>query len=103
MTAIDVANEVRQELALLWQAHQRVGLTGKMCLYSIDGTTPWPPKTPGLKHWFGPDEIEGAVEFFVKHYNGGVFPYTALLLNPIVHAQVRDEYKPVGAVFSSPL
>ncbi len=89
---------VRQELQLLWKAHQRVGLAGKMCLYSIEGTTPWPSKTSGLKFWFGPDEVDQAAAFFVQHYNNGNFPYTPLLLNPIVHQQVSEtEYTPLGS------
>jgi hypothetical protein len=89
---------VLQELRLLWKAHQRVGLTGKMCLYSIEGTTPWPSKTSRLKFWFGPDEIDQAATFFIQHYNNGNFPYTPLLLNPIVHQQVSEtEYTPLGS------
>lgn len=89
---------VRQELRLLWKAHQRVGLAGKICLYSIEGTTPWPSKTSGLKFWFGPDEIDQAAAFFIQHYNNGNFPYTPLLLNPIVHQQVSEtEYTPLGS------
>ena len=89
---------ISHELRLLWQAHQRAGLSGKMCLYSIDGTRPWPTKSPGTRFWFGADEIEQAAAFFVQHYNNGVFPYTPLLLNPVVHRQVSDtEYHPLGS------
>lgn len=89
---------IAQELQLIWKAHQRAGLNGKMCLYSLETTRPWPPQTKGVKFWFGPDEIPQAVEFFIKHYNEARFPYTALLLNPIVHRQVSEtEYEPLGS------
>lgn len=94
----DLATSIGNELRLIWRAHTRAGLTGKMCLYSISGTTPWPPKTQGLRFWFGPDEVDAAVEFFATHYNNGEFPYTALLLNPIVHQSVSEtEYAPLGS------
>lgn len=93
-----IAASIRAELSLIWKAHLRVGLTGKMCLYSIDGARPWPAKTPGLRYWFGPDEIDAAADFFALHYNNGTFPCTPLLLNPIVHQVVSETvYKPLGS------
>ncbi len=89
---------IAQELQLLWSAHQRAGLDGKMCLYSMEGTRPWPPQTKGVKFWFGPNEITQAAELFVQHYNNATFPYTALLLNPIVHRQTgENQYEPIGS------
>lgn len=86
------------ELRLLWLAHARVGLKGEMCLFSAEGTRPWPSKEPGLKFWFGPEGTGAAVEFFLKHYNDGAFPYTPLLLNPIVHHKNADgSYAPLGS------
>ena len=71
---------LRNELRLLWRAHQRVGLTGKMCLHSMAEGSVWPSKTPGLLFWFGPDEIELAITHITTHYNKGIFPNTPLLL-----------------------
>lgn len=89
---------VAQELQLLWQAHHRAGLQGKMCLYSITGTTPWPSKTEGVRFWFGPEETEQAVALFLQHYNNGNFPYTPLLLNPVVHTETAPGvYTPLGS------
>lgn len=94
----DVLQGIRNELRLIWRAHQRVGLSGKMCLYSVDGTRPWPANKPGLKCWFGPDEIDAAVEFFGQQYNHGIFPYTPLLLNPVVHTPAADgSFTPIGS------
>jgi len=88
---------IRDELQLIWEAHRRVGLSGKMCLYSISTPRPWPSKTPGLTFWFGPDEIDKAADFFIGHYNKGVFPCAPLLLNPIVHREVDGVYQPQGS------
>ena len=89
---------IGKELQLLWDAHRRVGLTGKMCLYSIEGSRPWPTKSPGTRFWFGPDEIEQASQFFTQHYNKAAFPYTPLLLDPVVHTQTgENEYKKLGS------
>ena len=76
---------IRNELRLLWRAHLRVGLTGKMCLYSAPAGGSWPAKTPDVQFWFGPDEIEQAIATVTQHFNNGNFPYTPLLLNPVVH------------------
>ena len=89
---------LRNELRLIWRAHQRVGLDGKMALYSMADGQLWPCKTPGLLFWFGPDEIDAAVAFIISHFNNGNFPYTPALLNPIVH-QLNDAnaYVPIGS------
>lgn len=93
----ELLQSIANELRLIWRAHQRVGLQGKMCLYSLDSKI-WPAKTPGLNFWFGPDEIDAAVQYFAGQYNGGNFPYTPLLLNPMVHRQEADgTYTPVGS------
>jgi hypothetical protein len=89
---------VENELRFLWRAQQRAGLAGKMCLYSINGTRPWPTKSPGTNFWFAPEEVTQAAEFFLSHYNEGQFPFTALLLNPVVHEEVSaGEYRPLGS------
>ncbi len=94
----DLYTEIHNELKLIWLAHKRAGLDGKMCLYSIEGKNIWPVKTTGLKFWFGPDEIDKAVDFFKEHYNEGKMPNTPLLLNPVVHKQLSEtEYEKVGS------
>lgn len=94
---MDLLQELAKELRLIWRAHQRAGLHGKMCLYSLDSSV-WPAKTPNLRFWFGPDDTDAALEFFAGHYNNGNFPYTPLLLNPIVHREEADGgYTPLGS------
>jgi hypothetical protein len=89
---------LRNELRLLWRAHHRVGLTGKICLYSRPDGSVWPSKTPNIVHWFGPDEVEQAITLITTQYNNGVFPYTPLLLNPIVHQPNADgSFTPLGS------
>lgn len=90
--------ELQSELQLIWRAHQRVGLQGKMCLYSVEGTRPWPTQKPGLKFWFGPDEIDAALQYFATEYKDGTLPCTPLLLNPIVHRPEMDgTFTPLGS------
>jgi hypothetical protein len=94
----ELATSLANELRLLWRAHHRAGLDGKMCLYSIEGTRPWPAKTHNVRHWFAAAEIDAAVAVFIQHYNNGNFPYTPLLLNPVVHQQTAEnEYRPLGS------
>ena len=89
---------LRNELRLIWRAHQRVGLTGKMLLHSMADGKIWPGKTPGLAFWFGPDEIDEAITHILTHYNNGNFPYTPLLLNPFVHQPQADgTFMPLGS------
>ncbi len=89
---------LENELRLVWRAQQRAGLKGKMCLYSMEGTRPWPTKSPGTRFWFGPEDITKAAEFFLVHYNEGQFPFTPLLLNPVVHEEGSGgEYTPLGS------
>lgn len=94
----DVADKIRQELAWLWNAHQAVGLSGKMCLYSQPGQDPWRSRESNIQFWFGPDETEAAIAEIFRVYNRGQLPNTTLLLNPIVHeAQSDGSYKPLGS------
>ena len=89
---------LRNELRLIWRAHQRVGLTGKILLHSMPDGKIWPAKTPNLAFWFGPDEIDAAIQQITTHYNNGTFPYTPLLLNPVVHQPNADgTFTPLGS------
>jgi hypothetical protein len=89
------------EFQMLWTAHHAVGLKGFMCLYTYPDQVPYRAKEAGLTFWFGPDETQAAIDFIMKHYNGGTLPNSPLLLNPIVHSKREDgSYKPEGAGFS---
>ncbi len=93
----DLLKDIKNELKLIWRAHKRVGLSGKMRLYSIKDNYPWPSKTPGVEFWFSENEIDQAVELFKQHYNDGKMPHTALLLDPVVCEKVGEEYKKLGS------
>jgi len=88
------------EIRTLWQAHQRVGLTGKMCLYTQPEQDPWRALNPTLKLWIGEDESEiiKGVRELKAQYNNGDLPNSPLLLNPVVH-QISETgyYEPVGS------
>lgn len=86
------------ELDLLWTAHKAVDLDGYMCLYTPVEQVPLRNKQPGFSFWFGPDEVETAVQQVIQHYHQGELPNSSLLLNPIVHTKQKDgSYKPVGS------
>lgn len=96
----EIAEQLRHELTCLWAAHKAVGLDGYMCLFSLDVQDPWRAKEEGIKFWFGPDQVEEAIEEFFSVYNRGQLPNTTLLLNPIVHEKKDDgTYKPLGSGF----
>lgn len=76
---------IRKELALIWAAHHAVGLKGRISLYTIPSQDPWRTQHEGLTFWFGPDEIDFAIDKLREYYNGGELPNTPLLLNPVVH------------------
>lgn len=89
---------IASELALLWSAHHAAGLEGYMCLYSCDTQVPFRTKQPGVSFWFGPEDIDAAVQQILYHYNNGDLPNTPLLLNPIVHAKnANGTYRPLGS------
>ncbi|MCI5049480.1 MAG: AAA family ATPase [Rickettsiales bacterium] len=91
-------SSISMELTYIWAAHIQVGLKGKMCLFTPENQYPWRAVDGGLCFWFGPDEIEFAIEKIKEYYNGGVLPNTPLLLNPIVHHMSRDgTAKPIGS------
>ena len=85
---------LKTELELIWSAHKKHGLNGKMKLYTISEKEPWRAKDEGLAIWFGPDEIDFAVKEVEKHYNNGKLPNSPLLLNPVVH---DNEGNPIGS------
>lgn len=96
----EIFDRIVYELKLIWAAHTRVGLTGKMCVYTQPEQDPWRAKNANIRHWFGPDdkEIDDAVREIRHHYNEGHLPNSPLLLNPLVH-QINEHgsYEPIGS------
>jgi hypothetical protein len=87
-------NSLSVELAAIWAAHAAVSLSGKMCLYTLTDQEPFRAEQEGLQCWFGPDEMELAIETIAKYYNDGALPNSPLLLNPIVHDEAGQ---PLGS------
>ena len=97
---------LRTELTLLWTAHRNVGLDGYMCLFTHNEQVPYRSKEAGVQVWFGPGDIDMAVQETIKYYNGGLLPNSPLQLNPIVHEKREDgTYKAMGSgvIWSSSL
>lgn len=93
----ELSQRLESELRFIWAAHKSVGLDGFMCLYSPEEQVPLRSKQPGVRFWFGPQQIKEAVQTILEHYNGGILPNTSLVLNPIVHAQHGEHYHPIGS------
>lgn len=95
----DIWQEVRQELETIWLGHKAVGLEdGFMQLYTIKEEEPWRAKNRGFSFWFGPNDIDKAIETIKEYYNEGNLPNSPLLLNPIVHRQNAEFlYEPIGS------
>lgn len=96
----EIFDRIVYELTLIWGAHKRVGLAGKMCLYTQPEQDPWRAKSTSIRHWFSdePEEIQNAVREIRFHYDEGRLPNSPLLLNPLVH-QVNEtgRYEPIGS------
>lgn len=96
----DVFAGIKEEIAFIWRAHKRVGLSGQMCLYSFRNEEPFRSQAAGFQHWFGEseEEIEAAVAMVREHYNEGKRPNTSLLLNPLVHEEIAEgTFRPIGS------
>lgn len=96
----EIFDNILRELTLIFKAHERVGLNGKMCLYTQPSQDPWRAQNRTLKVWFGNDrdEIEGAIREIRHHYNDGKLPNSPLLLNPLVHEiSETGRYEPIGS------
>lgn len=92
---------LENELALLWAAHEAVGLNGLMCLYTPPAQIPFRNKDPGVTFWFSKDETKAAIAEILKYYNDGRLPNTTLLLNPIIHEKkIGGSYEPIGSGFA---
>lgn len=96
----EIFDRIVAELQFIWNAHQRVGLDGKICLYTQPEQDPWRAVNPNLKFWIGPEkeEIVDAVRDIRQNYNDGNLPNSPLLLNPLVH-QIDElgRYEPLGS------
>jgi len=90
-----IIESLKLELDTIWKAHARVGLEGKMCLYTLEEDEPWRAEQKGIKLWFGHEETETVVEHIDAYYNDGELPNTPLLLNPIVHGRNEDGGEPI--------
>jgi hypothetical protein len=90
---------VKKELQTIWAAHQRVGLDGFMCLYTMNNQDIWRAQQAGQSFWFGPQEVDAAVEYLRRHYNDGNLPNSPMLLCPIVHKKQEggDKPEPIGS------
>lgn len=87
-------NNIKKEIEIIWQAHKKHGLKGKMCLYTIDEIEPFRAQEQGFKFWFTEEETMKAVNQAKFHYNNGKRPNSPLLLNPIVH---DENEQPIGS------
>lgn len=90
-------NKVEKELEIIWKAHKRHGLSGKMCLYTIEDIEPFRAQERGFVFWFSEAETAQAIEQAKIYYNEGKRPNSPLLLNPIVH---DDNGAPIGSAIA---
>lgn len=79
---------------MIWDAQTKMGLTGRMKLYTVNDKEPWRAQAEGFEFFFGPNEIDDAVEQVTEHYNKGKLPNSPLLLSPVVY---DDNNKPIGS------
>ena len=81
-----IFSEIRAELGLIWAAHKVHGLDGKMRLFTASAQSPFKSRQTDFEFWFGPKEINEAMELIELHYNSGNIPNSPLLLDPVVYA-----------------
>jgi AAA domain len=93
-----IRSKLTQELELIWQAHQAVGLDGFMCVYTMPEQDPWRSHVAGQSFWFTKNETQDAITALLKLYNDGNLPNSTMLLNPIIHHKnEQGTYVPVGS------
>ena len=85
---------LKKELEIIWQAQEKLGLKGKMKLYTMENDEPWRSKVTSVEFFFGPDEIDAAIEKIEELYNNGKLPNSPLLLSPIVYDEDKN---PLGS------
>ena len=85
---------IKNELEIIWAAHKKHGLKGRMKLYTISEKEPWRAAKEGYEFWFDESQTEAAANEIISNYNKGKLPNTPLLLNPVVHDK---NGKPLGS------
>ena len=92
-----IIDNIKRELSLIWAAHKVHGLEGKMRIYSEKSQEVWRTKLGGFELWFGPEEMDEAIAYIKKFYNGGLLPNSPLLLDPVVYKEENGKKIPVGS------
>lgn len=96
--AIDLMiDSIKQELLLIWLAHKVHGLKGEMRIYSEKSQEIWRSKQGGFEFWFGPNEMDKAIEYIKHFYSGGLLPNSPLLLDPMLYKKEGNRRVPVGS------
>lgn len=94
----EIFKGIQQELEWIWSQHSRVGLNGKMCLYTEKDQEFTRAKEDSLRLWFGPDEVHETLKKLRRYYNDGNLPNSPLMLNPMVHdINEHGSYEPVAS------
>jgi hypothetical protein len=98
--------DIKRELEFIFDAHESVGLSGFMRMFTPKGQDPFRVKEEGINVWFGRQNIDSALEDLAKHYNAGTLPNSPLLLDPIIFSR-GDGGKPIptgsGIIWASAL
>ncbi len=81
---------IRKELEIIWAAHSKLGLQGKMRVFTIVDIEPWRAQERGFEFWFGMGEIDAAIEQIKANYNDGKLPNSPLLLDPVVYDDAKQ-------------
>ncbi len=85
------------EIDLICESNKRVGLEGKMRLYSSINQDRWRSKTEGIEFWITGDNSQEAARQIGELYNAGKLPNTPLLLDPVVYKEgAQRQMLPVG-------
>lgn len=82
--------QISFELETLFDAHEAVGLKGKMCVYTHPDQRLWRSKNGGEVVWFDRKEIPTVLNKIAEMYNDGTLPNSPMLLNPIIHTELPD-------------
>lgn len=85
---------IKKELEIIWGAHKKHGLKGRMKLYTISEKEPWRAAKEGYEFWFDESNTDAAVNEIISNFNNGKLPNSPLLLNPMLH---DENGKPVGS------
>lgn len=91
----NILETLKLELDTIWQAHERVGLDGKMCLYTLPDADPVRAEEREIQLWFGKEDTDSVIEHIDAYYNDGEMPNSPLILNPIVHKRNEEGGEPI--------